>query len=246
VSLWPSAHALVDAHFAGQASVLSDRRLWRHLPRCARCRDRYRARALLEALEPDGDRRARLRIERAVFVAGRPRRAVFGVALVASAALVLLVALPRDDFRARGGAPALDAPGPALAIVRVPPGGAPERVGSVIHAGDPLAFSYVTPPDAGASHLLVFAVDAAGRVYWFWPAWTDPTADPEALAIRASATPVELAEAVRHPLPPGAVTIHALFAHRPYHVREIEAAVAAGRLAALDGQLVSQRLEVLP
>jgi hypothetical protein len=119
-------------------------------------------------------------------------------------------------------------------------------VGAVVRAGDGLAFSYRNPPATKASHLLVFAVDQGGRIYWFWPAWTDAASDPQALAVPASDAPVELAEAVRHPWPPGRLTVHALFARRPYRVREIEAAVAAQGLAALDGVLVSQPLEVLP
>jgi hypothetical protein len=119
-------------------------------------------------------------------------------------------------------------------------------VGAVVRAGDGLAFSYRNPPDTRATHLLVFAVDQRGRIYWFWPAWTDAASDPQALAVPAGDAPVELAEAVRHPLPPGRLTVHALFARRPYRVREIEAAVVAQELEALDGVLVSQPLEVLP
>ena len=237
-------HALVDDHFAGRGTATSDRRMWKHLPGCERCRGRYRALVMLESLEPDGGERARTRMARAVFAPAPPRRAIWGVALVAAAAAVLLVALPREGFRARGGDPAADG-GPALSIFRVPAGGAPERVGAVVRVGDGLAFSYRNPPAARATHLLVFAVDQGGRVYWFWPAWTDAASDPQALAVPAGEAAVELAEAVRHPLPPGRLTVHALFARRPYHVREIEAAVAQG-LGGLDGVLVTHPLEVLP
>jgi len=53
---------------------------------------------------------------------------------------------------------------------------------------------------------------------------------------------------VRHPLLPGPLEVHALFARRPYRVREVEAAVAAGpvSLSALDGVLWTERLEVVP
>jgi hypothetical protein len=246
VSLWPASHALVDEHFAGRASALSERRMWRHLPGCERCQARYRARTLLESLETDADRRARDRLGRALFVAARPRRVVLGVALVAAAALVLMVALPRNQFSPRGGEVESQVPHATLSIVRLLPGGTPERVGSVVHAGDSLAFTYLNPPAVAATHLMVFALTDAGQVFWFWPAWRDPTSDPAALPIASGEAAQELAEAVRHPLGPGPLTVHALFARRPYHVHEIEAAVAAHRLDALDGTLVTQRLEVLP
>src|SRR3954471_19028627 len=53
---------LVDAHFGGSSSPAQDRRLWRHLPRCERCRARYRNHALLESLEHDNVERARVRL----------------------------------------------------------------------------------------------------------------------------------------------------------------------------------------
>jgi hypothetical protein len=239
-------HQLVEQHFTGRASAGGDRRLWRHLPGCPPCRDRYRALSLLESLEPEAGERARDRLARAIFAPRPPRRAFYGVALAAAAAVVLLVALPREHFTARGGAPEERGPRPSLSIARLLPGGAAERVGAVIRAGDSLAFSYVNPPEVGATHLMIFAVDEAARVYWFWPAWTSAGDDPEAVTIGASAAPVELAQAVRHPLPPGKLTVHALFSRHPHHVRELEAATAAGQLTALDGVLVSETLEVLP
>jgi hypothetical protein len=238
------SHALVDRHFAGSASASEDRRMWRHLPGCERCRKRYRALTLLESLDGDGGERARQRMARAVFAPAPPRRTIALLAAVGAAALVLLVALPRDRFRARGGEEIPVASQPALAIFRVPPGGTPERVGAVVRAGDALAFSYVNP--AGAPYLLVFASDEAGHIYWFWPAWTAAASDPAALPIQASAAPVELAEAVRHPLGPGRLTVHALFARQPYHVRAVETALVSGGLGTLEGVLVSQPLEVLP
>ena len=53
---------------------------------------------------------------------------------------------------------------------------------------------------------------------------------------------------MRHDLPPGPLTLYALFARRPYHVRQVEAAVAGrrGGLRGLDGVLWSEPLEVVP
>jgi len=239
-------HGLVDDHFGGRGTASSDRHMWRHLPGCDKCRARYRALSLLESLEPDGGERARARMAAAIFAPVPRRRAIWGVAALAAAAVLLLVVLPRDAFRPRGGTEIPDTARPTLAIFRVPPGGTAERVGAVVRAGDSLAFSYQNPPELAATHLLIFAVDDAAHVYWFWPAWTSATTDPVALAIQPGTAAVELAEAVRHPMRPGRLTVHALFARRPYHVREIEAAVTGQWLRGLDGTLVTQPLEVLP
>jgi hypothetical protein len=257
------AHGLVDEHFGGGAGAAIDRRMWRHLRRCQSCLGRYRSRALLETLEPDGAERARRRLGQAVFAPRRRARApLFALGLAVAAAAVLLLVLPdrllNGGFQPRGETATESAtpPGAAgLVVFRIPsPGrqGPPaERVGAVIRGGDGLAFSYLNPPEVGATHLMVFAVDGAGRVYWFWPEWRSAGDNPTALPIQTSATPIELPEGVRHDLPPGPLTLYALFARRPhqlFNVRQVEAAVAGGEagLRGLDGMLWSERLEVAP
>src|SRR4051794_18086658 len=173
MTAWFSSHGLVDAHFGGNSSPAQDRRLWRHLPRCERCRARYRNHALLESLEPDNVERARVRLGRTLFQS-RGHRRPWMIGLVLSAACAVLVVgirRPDDRFRERGGmvAPSL---APSLAVFRIPPGQPPTRAGAVIQRGDALAFSYVNPrPDL--RHLMVFAADDGGRIYWFWPAFLD-------------------------------------------------------------------------
>ena len=149
---------------------------------------------------------------------------------------------------------------PTLALFRVPRDAAnPERLavgeahraGSVMHAGESLAFAYANPAELGAGYLLVFGRDAGGRVYWFWPAWSDAADNPASLPIQATpagAPPVELTEAVRQPLPTGPLTIVGLFTPRPLHVRQVEEAVAGGLggLQAFPGHIWTETLEVTP
>jgi hypothetical protein len=118
----------------------------------------------------------------------------------------------------------------------------------VVHAGEALAFAYTNPTDAPYARLMIFAHDDAGHVFWYWPAWRDPSASPAAIPISAAAAPVELGEAVKHPLPAGPLTLTALFTNQPYDVHQVEAAVAGGAaaLAALQGRVVHERVEVLP
>jgi hypothetical protein len=250
-------HADVGAHFSGASSTRADRRLFRHLKTCAACRAEYNTYAMLESLEADGGERARVRMGRALFEPA-PRRAFVGGGLaLACACMALVFSLGRShapEFAVRGGAHDSEAPMPSLGIYRVPhagenPAGADtQRAGNVVHAGESLAFTYVNPPSVGATHLMIFGRDAGGRVYWFWPAWTDGSQDPESLPIPASGAPIELSEAVRHSLQPCPLTIVGLFTPKPLHVREVEAAVASGLegLQAFPGHVWTETVEVAP
>jgi hypothetical protein len=257
-----SRHADVQRHFSGAGTPSADRRLFAHLKRCERCRDEYRTLAMMEELEGGGGARARERLGRGLFHdepvrAARPRLFAGGFALGA-ACLALLVTVGRapSPFRARGSveAPASDA---ALGIYRVPRDqdrpealavSETQRAGTTVRAGESLAFSYVSPPSVGACCLMVFGRDPAGRVYWFWPAWNDASQDPASVPISESTAPIELREAVRHPLQVGSLTIVGLFTPRPLHVSEVEAAVAKGLdgLQSFEGHVWTETLEVTP
>lgn len=258
-----SRHADVQRHFSTAGTPSSDQRLFKHLKGCVRCRDEYRTLAMMEELEGGGRERARERMARGLFQkdedlarARRPRILAGGFSLgVACLALLVTVGRTPSPFRARGGVEA--ASGPALAIYRVPRDqdnpqalavSDTQRAGATVRAGESLAFSYVSPASVGASHLMVFGRDAAGHVYWFWPAWNDGSQDPASLPIAEGTAPVELREAVRHPLQPGGITIVGLFTPQPLHVREVEAAVANGLegLQAFKGHVWTETLEVTP
>jgi hypothetical protein len=254
-----SAHALVDRHFAGTTGGLGERRLWRHLPRCPRCRERYRAQALLETLGDAGEVRARQRLHRSVFGVSRPPVRLAGGLLLglAAAAALLLVRWPQDEiqdeFHARGGeGPAAEA-FPDVELFRQTPGSAPAdrkvtRVSGQIRAGDALAFAYRNPPERGRRYLMIFATDAAGRVFWYWPAWTDPASTPAAIPIQVSGRAVELAESVRHTLGGGTVRVVALFCDQAFTVKDVEAALGrdARALDPLGCDVWQQPLEVIP
>jgi hypothetical protein len=261
LSWWPWArHDLVERHFAGSNGPAADRRMWRHLRGCSACRSQYRAHALCEAAEGDGDQRAQERMARALFAPpARPARLWLGLGsgvAVCAAALLIIPALPAlrsqresAQFRERGGAaPAAVVPAPVLTVHRVAAPGRSERAGAVIHAGDALAFSFTNPTAAAHTHLMIFAHDGAGHVFWYWPAWRDPASRPTAITIPPADAPVELGEAVKHDLAPGELTLTALFTDHAYDVRQIEAAVARGEagLRGLQGRLVQERVEVLP
>jgi hypothetical protein len=250
-------HALVRGHFSGDNSAFGDRRLFRHLRGCESCRREYRTYAALESLDRDGETRARDRMARAIFPPAPRRRVLFGagvgVLALASAAFVISVERSSDPFQARGSVqqPAARAT-PSLEIFRIGAGGRGERAGSTIRADEALAFSFVNPRAADgtagtAAYLMVFARDAGGHVFWFWPAWDNPADDPASLPVSKTDHPLELGESVRHPLQAGPLTIFGLFTERPHHVRQVEAALSQGPngLGALGGFVWTETVEVL-
>jgi hypothetical protein len=268
VSLFFSKHRDLELHFSGASSPAGDLRLFRHLKDCESCREQYRTLSLLEALVPEGEGAARQRMARGLFTPAAPsRRALastgFAVAF-ACVALVFTVGRTPAPFRARGRAEAFEPPAASLAIYRVPrearPPGAGEksavrasiddiqRAGSLVHSGESLAFSYVNPTEADSCCLMVFGRDAAGHVFWFWPAWENAADDPASVPISTSPQPVELGEAVRHPLQQGPLTVVGLFTPKPLHVHQVEAAIANGLegLQAFEGRVWTQTLEVSP
>jgi hypothetical protein len=113
------------------------------------------------------------------------------------------------------------------------------RLGPTMRRDDALGFSYRNLPGSSARALMVYARDSGGRIFWFYPAWTNPAAPPSAVPIGVSNGTVPLAEAVRHPLEPGPLTIHALFLDAPVSVVEVEAGrVRAPRAASVTVEVV--------
>ena len=90
----------------------------------------------------------------------------------------------------------------------------------VIHTGDELAFGYRNR--GGWKRLLVYAVDPAGRVYWYHPGWLDAAESPVAIAIDAVDERRELPEAIAQPLSAGPVWLHAVFLDEGLDVRAVE------------------------
>lgn len=239
-----SFRSLVERHFAhGLASAIAPRdehALRGHLGACASCRALYQRYLLLARF----DRRipsAEDRLARGLGLARRrPWARPMAIALSLAAVLVALH-LGRElrpeharagdaDYTARGGAPADD--DPALYVYRVAGGGPPLPVlDGAIRRSDELAFAYRNR--AGWQRLLVYAVDEAGRVYWYHPGWTDAATAPAAVAIDGGPERHELAEAVAQPLPAGRIQIHAIFTDEAIDVQAIERGVRPARRAEL-------------
>jgi hypothetical protein len=218
--------ALVDRHFAGTIAPHDERALRGHLPGCAICRERYERYLVLARFDrslPSAEER----LARGLGLARRrPARAramtlAFGLATACAIAVIALRTPVPDpgQMRARGGP--IAASDPELYIYRIA-GGGPARplLDGVVHAGDELAFGYRNR--GGWKRLLVYAVDAAGRVYWYHPGWLDAADSPIAIPIDAVDERRELPEAIAQPLPAGPVRLHAVFLDEGLDVRAVE------------------------
>lgn len=158
----------------------------------------------------------------------------------ATASLVILV-WPQTEgvaptFQARGG---VNSPDSWVSIQAYRTRGkVHEPVTNSLSTDDALAFSYSNRSKTQHRFLMIFAVDQAGRVFWYYPAYVNPAEDPESIKIKGSENPQTLSQQVRHELRPGRLRLFGVFSDAPLRVRAMEAAIgrdlaAAGSLQAL-------------
>jgi hypothetical protein len=247
----------VDAHFEGMISRLDESEMRGHLDSCDACRARYRRRLLIAKLDPEA-LPAEERIGRGLGLRREEKRQgdrwlLLGLVVAAAAALFLFVRAPgTDSFAARGGLGSRagrageEATGHAspVHIYRVPSSGAPRPLEGPLGRDEELAFAYENQDDK--PYLMVFGVNERGDVYWFYPAWTDPSASPTAIpAVRGTAVST-LPEAIRHHFAGSRLEVHALFVDSPLHTREVEASLGAHSLATLHGRDHVASFELAP
>lgn len=231
----------VDAHFESRGASPRGEGWRQEVAASPAARSRF-ARWLLLARLDRRQASAEERIARSLGLVP-PRRTAAqwagALGLAAAVAVALLVVLPRtgdDGFQARGaGTPAVAS---ELRVYRVTGGQAsPLPPDGAFRRDDELAFAYRNP--AGRAWLLVFAVDAAGQVYWFHPAWTDAAQDPVAVPARRSDDLVELPAATAHAWSTSPVTVYAWLSEQRRSVREVEALLSGtGAPAAPAGDVV--------
>jgi hypothetical protein len=215
---------LVDLHFSLRISPAEERELRSHLERCDVCRERYQRQLLVARLDPTAAP-AEDRLARALGLphrsARRPWLTLIAAAVAAAAALAFWPR-PDADFAARGAAASL----PAVVVYRVDASGASRPAGQSIAPSDELAFAYRNPQ--GRKFMMIFGVDEHGHVYWYHPAWTDPSRDPIAVPIQTATDPIEMQEAISHRLDGRQLTLHALLLDEALGVRELEDRIARG------------------
>jgi hypothetical protein len=219
----------VEEHFDGTILVHDERVLRRHLPGCEECRFLYQrllvgARLDPKALSPE-ERLARgLGLRRS-----RPRRwvAIAAASVALTAAVLLFAKRPAHHCFVSRVASVVDKS--EILVYRAGGARTAERIaaGAHISATSELAFAYRNPE--GFARLCLFAVDEHRHVYWYYPAVTDPASEANAIAIRRSTTPIELNDAVAHPLDGAELRLYALFLRSTVSVRQIEEMVQARR-----------------
>jgi len=243
----------IDAHFEGTLAPAAERTMREHLPTCSACRAHYRRRLLLAQLDPLA-LPAEERIGRGLGLTAPEARAprvrplwpavTVSVFAAAAAALFALQRAPTDDgFAARGGG-APQSSGSALHIYRVRETTEPSPVVDVVRAQDELAFAYENAEQK--KYVMVFATDELANVYWFYPAWTEASEDPQAIAAATEPGVHALPEAIKHRYAGSRLQVHTLLLDRAMSVREVERALAAGPLT-IPGAIDHVRtLEVRP
>lgn len=238
----------------GQLTVERHRQLAQHLGQCARCAEQAaRVSGLQRSLQ-----RLTLAPESPAFTAAlrgklagartRRRSSLLGIAGALAGALLVALALgrtsPPDGLAARGGGSGSRFGFEVRAHL---PGRAPLRVreGQRLDARSGYAF-VVHNRSHKQQYLMLFAVDAASEVHWFYPAFLDPGSDPESLRIPETPAVRALPEGITPERPaPGAFRIVGLFSPGPLHISEVEARVQAGGLPALARAHPEAELQVL-
>ena len=231
-----ASSSLVDRHFAGTIAPDDERALRGHLPGCAICRERYEGYLVLARFDrsiPSAEERLARGLGLARRRAPWARSMTLAFGLAAACAIAVIALRPVQDpegLRARGGPIATT--DPELYVYRIA-GGGPARpvLDGVIHTGDELAFGYRNR--GGWKRLLVYAVEPAGRVYWYHPGWLDAAEAPVAVSIDAADERRELPEAIAQPLPAGPVSLHAVFLDDGLDVRAVERGVRPERFKEL-------------
>ncbi len=100
--------------------------------------------------------------------------------------------------------------------------GAPAALGDRLYKSDYLIFAYTNLGGEPYEYLMIFAVDEAGRVYWFHPAYSQEGEDPASIRISKGADGVELKEKIRHEFSGGRLWIYGLFTNQPLRVSAVE------------------------
>jgi hypothetical protein len=230
--------ALIDSHFRGSIAPGDERRMRTHVTDCDACKVHYRKRQILAQLDPEAPS-PEDRIAKALFATPARRRVPWPLiaGIVAAAAILLLFVRPKDDgFTPRGSVTSLPAEG--IGVYRVQDHALVSTTNS-LRADDELAFSYENPQHK--PYLMIFGVDEGGRVYWFYPAWTNESENPSAVKTDPGAVTRRLPEAIKHPFAGSKLTIHGLFLDEPLTVREAEKALFENQLSGLNGAVDQQK-----
>jgi hypothetical protein len=105
---------------------------------------------------------------------------------------------------------------------------APVRLGETLHPDGGLLFSYTNLGPTPFRHLMVFAIDETGQVYWYYPAFLDERDNPKGIRIKSGVSREGLHEVIAHPYKEGELVLFGLFSDTALSVSDIENSVEKG------------------
>ncbi len=247
-------------HLAGSLSPERAAALEEHLTHCPHCKQSHdqivaaTGRLAADPGEFDGPEIAKdvmtlIRMGRTSLEPAQPKRfrPIWMLVPAAAGALALLLVLAwphtgpdSDGFQIRGSGEDPDRWVSVKAFRSGQEGY--QALDDQLQSNDSLAFSYRNLSQC-YHHLMVFAVDQEGQVFWYYPAHSQQGINPASIAIDSEAKDVPLPDQVQHPLRPGSLRLFALFSAEPLRVNAVETAVAQDLLTA-ESLLHWQRINI--
>jgi RNA polymerase sigma-70 factor (ECF subfamily) len=182
----------------------------------------------------------------------RPRWLVWSACAAAAAcvALASTVAIRRgpteSEYREKSAAvePA-DHTLAAIGVYRAREHNAPEPIGSEFSRRDGLLISFLNTGNAPFAYLMVFGIDAANEVHWFFPAYIEERTNPMSIPITEQGSQSLLPDVIQHDFASGRLAIYALFLQQPLGVKEVEAWLRAERFRPVRPPLSAAKLQKL-
>lgn len=183
----------------------------------------------------------------------RGRGAGYVAAFAACAALAITAYAWKDppssesEFRAKAAHAGKDAERwSGIHAFRVRDGAAPQPLDGRLSREDGLLFTYRNEGSAPYRYLMIFALDAAGEVRWFHPAYEQAGTDPESIPITVTSGDAVLPAVIHHHPGEGPLELYALFTHGPLRTSSVEAWLSARPARSSSVLAPDGRLQVLP
>jgi hypothetical protein len=149
------------------------------------------------------------------------------IAAACAAAACFVLLLPHQktlEFREKSNGAALEsARWAAVHVFRATGQAASVPLTEQLRADEGLVFTYTNLGEKPYRYLMIFSVDAANQVRWFYPAYDKAGENPESIPIEGGRANATLGELVQQDFSEGPLAVYALFTSEPERVLQIEA-----------------------
>ena len=235
-------YELLVGHLAATTSLDEERALRRLVAEDVETRALFTLLLSAEDQQADGDGLAarQARHARTLFPPKAPTRRLPrwlpSLALAASlCAVALVVAFQLSPYlgsdRGAGALspkPAASSPDRYVSVVAYRRASGAERFVEAkgwLRSDDALAFAYSNGGSNPYSHLMLFGLDEQLRVYWYYPAFSDPSSNPVSIRV-AGGDDLELPDHISHRYEGRRLRLFALFSRKPLDVAGVEKTAA--------------------